>query len=202
MATANTISEDNFVFELNRVKENVVSKFREISKHLDEKKNQLLKEIETVLVSYQSYKQELETVREKKKALEKTKLYHENELRNSPNKSVHDHLIVVMKTELEAIVTPKQPKLVGFVCDEKKLVSEVNKLCKLVERVSEIDYKSKTQSIISVCDRGNGNEQLNCPFGQVATTVNDKLDGQEVFIVALFIYGNKIISVLESFDNH
>ena len=99
MATANTISEDNFVLELNRVKENVVSKFREISKHLDEKKNQLLKEIETVLVSYQSYKQELETVREKKKALEKTKLYHENELRNSPNKSVHDHLIVVMKTE-------------------------------------------------------------------------------------------------------
>ena len=80
MATANTISEDNFVLELNRVKENVVSKFREISKHLDEKKNQLLKEIDTILVSYQSYKQELETVREKKKALEKTKLYHENEL--------------------------------------------------------------------------------------------------------------------------
>ena len=117
MATANTISEDNFDFlELNRVKENVVSKFREISKHLNEKKNQLLKEIETVLVSYQSYKQELETVREKKKALEKTKLYHENELRNSPNKlAVHDHLIVVMKTELEAIVTPKQPKLVKMV---------------------------------------------------------------------------------------
>ena len=34
-------------------------------------------------------------------------------------------------------------------------------LCKLVERVSEIDYTSKTQSIISVCDRGTGNEQLN-----------------------------------------
>ena len=35
-----------------------------------------------------------------------------------------------------------------------KLVREVNELCKLVERVSEIDYKSKTQSVISVCDRG------------------------------------------------
>ena len=172
MATANPISEDNFVLELNRVKENVISKFREISEHLDEKKNELLKEIDTILVSYQSYRQELETVSEKKKALEKTKLYHENELVNSPNKSVHDNLIVVIKTELEAIVTPKQPKLVGFVCDEKKLLSEVNELCKLVERVSEIDYKSKTQSIISVIDRGTGNEQLNCPYGVSHNTGN------------------------------
>ena len=104
---------------------------------------------------------------EKKKALEKTKLYHENELVNSPIKSVHDTCtcIVVISTELEAIVIPKQPRLVGFVCDEKKLLSEVDELCKLVERVSEIDYKSKTQSIISVCDRGTGNEQLNNPRG-------------------------------------
>ena len=41
----------------------------------------------------------------------------------------------------------------------------MNELCKIVERVSEIDYKRKTQSIISVCDRGTGNEQLNRPLG-------------------------------------
>ena len=41
----------------------------------------------------------------------------------------------------------------------------MNKLCKLVERVSEIDYTSKTQSIISVCDVGTGNEQLYWPHG-------------------------------------
>ena len=33
--------------------------------------------------------------------------------------------------------------------------------------MSEIDYKSKTQSIISVCDRGAGNKQLNCPRGVI-----------------------------------
>ena len=27
-----------------------------------------------------------------------------------------------------------------FVCEKNKLVGEVNELCKLVERVSEIDY--------------------------------------------------------------
>ena len=55
---------------------------------------------------------------------------------------------------------PARPNLVRFVCDKNKLVSEVNELCKLMERVSEIDYKSKTQSVISVCDQGTGNEQL------------------------------------------
>ena len=58
-----------------------------------------------------------------------------------------------------------RPKLLTFVCDKKKLLSEVNELCKLVERVSEIDYKSKTQSMISVCDRGTGSEQLKSPHG-------------------------------------
>ena len=165
MATANPTSEDNFVLELNRVKENVVTKFREISEHLDEMKNELLRQINTILVSYRTYKQEFQTTSEKKKALENAKLYNQNELANSPIKSVHDNFIVQINTELEAIETPKQPKLVSFVCDKEKLLTEVNKLCKLVERVSEIDYKSKTQTIISVCDRGTGNGQLNNPRG-------------------------------------
>ena len=163
MATANPISEDNFVLELNRVKESVVTKFREVSEHLDEMRTELLKQINSIIVSYQSYKQEFQTTSEKKKALEKTKLYHQNELANSPIIYLHDNVIVQINTELEAIETPKRPKLVSFVCDEKKLLTEVNKLCKLVERVSEIDYTSKTQSIISVCDGGTGNEQLNYP---------------------------------------
>ena len=162
MATANPISEDNFVLELNRVKESIVAKFREISEHLDETKNEFLRKIDSIL---QSYKQEYQTTSEKKKALEKTKLLLQNELVNSPIKSVHDNFIVQINTELEAIETPKQPKLVSFVCDNQKLLTEVNKLCKLVERVSEIDYTSKTQSIISVYDKGTGNQQLNCPHG-------------------------------------
>ena len=41
-------------------------------------------------------------------------------------------------------------------CDKNKLLTKVSKLCKLVEKMSEMDYKSKTH----VCDRGTGNEQL------------------------------------------
>ena len=190
MATANPTSEDNFILELNRVKENVVTKFREISEHLDEIKNELLRQINTILVSYRTYKQEFQTTSEKKKALERTKLYHQNELANSPIKSVHDNCIALINTELEAIETPKQPKLVSFVCDKEKLLTEVNKLCKLVERVSEIDYKSKTQSIISVCDEGTGNGQLSYPYG---VTVNHNTGN-----IYVADYGNKCVKV---FDN-
>ena len=193
MATANppiSISEDNFVLELNRVKESIVTKFREISEHLDERKSEFLRQMDTILVSYQTYKREFQTANEKKKALETTKAFHQNQLLNSPVKSVHDDCIDLINTQLKSIVTPKQPKLVGFVCDEKKLLSEVNELCKLVERVSEIDYQSKTQSIISVCDRGTGNEQLKCPN---AVTVDHNTGN-----IYVADYGNHCVKV---FDN-
>ena len=70
-----------------------------------------------------------------------------------------------MNEQLNELQTPVKPKLVRFLCEKTKLVGEVNELCKLVERVSGIDYKSKTQSVISVCDKGTGNEQLNLPRG-------------------------------------
>ena len=166
MATANPpISEDNFILELNRVKESIVTKFREISEHLEGRKTEFLRQIDTILVSYQTYKREFQAANEKKKDLETTRLFHQNQLSNSLVKSVHDNVIALINTQLEAIETPKQPKLVSFVYDKEKLLTEVNKLCRLVERVSEIDYKSKTQSIISVCDNGTGNEQLNIPYG-------------------------------------
>ena len=146
--------------------------------------------MDTILVSYQTYKREFQTANEKKKALETTKAFHQNQLLNSPVKSVHDDCIDLINTQLKSIVTPKQPKLVGFVCDEKKLLSEVNELCKLVERVSEIDYQSKTQSIISVCDRGTGNEQLKCPN---AVTVDHNTGN-----IYVADYGNHCVKV---FDN-
>ena len=164
MATANpSISEDNFILELNRVKESIVTKFREITEHLDGMKTKLLGQIDTVLVSYQTYKREYQTANEKKEALETTKHFHQNQLANAPGKFVHDKFIDLIDTELEAIEIPKQPKLVTFVCDKKKLLTEVNKLCKIVEKVIEIDYKSKKRPIISVCDKGTYSEQLYSP---------------------------------------
>ena len=43
------------------------------------------------------------------------------------------------------------------------MLAELNNLGKLVEKVSGIDYKSKKQPLVSVCDRGNGKSQLDWP---------------------------------------
>ncbi|KAI6655529.1 PEP-CTERM sorting domain-containing protein [Oopsacas minuta] len=48
-------------------------------------------------------------------------------------------------------------------CDNNKLLNEVNKFGRLVKLKNGIDYTTKIQPVISVCDKGNGNEQLNNP---------------------------------------
>ena len=48
-------------------------------------------------------------------------------------------------------------------------LAELNILGKLVEKVrSGIDYRSKKQPLVSVCEKGKGMEQLNCPRGVAA----------------------------------
>ncbi|KAI6655650.1 hypothetical protein LOD99_11373 [Oopsacas minuta] len=59
--------------------------------------------------------------------------------------------------------------MVSFTCENNKLLNEVNKLGKLVG--SGIDYTNKKQPLVSVCDRGTGNEQLNDPLD---VTVDNK----------------------------
>ena len=101
-----------------------------------------------------------------KRKVQLEKLSHQNQGQFSGSvKSLQNTFLKQIDEELKMIVMPARPKLVHFVCDKNKLVREVNELCKLVERVSEIDYKSKTQSVISVCVKGTGNEQLKCPCG-------------------------------------
>ena len=62
--------------------------------------------------------------------------------------------------------------MVSFECDSNKMLAELNNLGKLVEKVrSGIDYKSKKQPIVNVCEKGKGMEQLYCPLG---VTVDNK----------------------------
>ena len=136
------------------------------------RESELLRELDNILASYLSYKSELEKVNEKKIALERTKTFHQNELQTSPNKSVHEDGIARVNTEFKSIKTPIEPKMVSFECDSNKMLAELNKLGKLVEKVrGGIDYKSKKQPLVCVCDKGKGMEQLNYPLG---VTVDNK----------------------------
>ena len=163
MATANPLREDNCELELSRVREKIKSKFVELIDCLKARESKLLRELDNILTSYLSYRSELEKVNEKKIALGATKTFHQNKLPNSPIKSIHENFLAQVNRELESIETPKEPKMVNFECDSNKMLAELNNLGKLVEKVSEIEYKSKKQPLVSVCDKGKGMEQLNNP---------------------------------------
>ena len=163
MATANPLREDNYELELNRMREKIKTKFVELNDCLKARESKLLRELDNILTSYLSYRSELEKVNEKKIALEATKTFHQNKIQTSPISSVHEDFIARLNTELESIETSIEPKMVSFECDSNKILAELNNLGKLVETVSEIDYKSKKQPLVSVCEKGKGMEQLSLP---------------------------------------
>ena len=156
--------EDNFQLELSRVRKEIESVFTELIDCLESRKRHLFDELNKILIHYQSYKRETDELSKQKVDLERLSQQNKGQFSGSAN-SLQNAFLKKINEELKRIVMPARPKLVRFVCDKSKLVREVNELCKLVERVSEIDYKSKTQSVISVCDKGTGNEQLNYPHG-------------------------------------
>ena len=80
--------------------------------------------------------------------------------------------------------------MVYFECDSNKMLAELNNLGKLVKKVrSGIDYKSKKQPLVSVCEKGNGNEQLNNPLD---VTVDNKT--RNIYIA------NQLNSCVKVFD--
>ena len=169
MATANPLIEDNYELELSRVREKIKTKFLELIDCLKARENKLLRELDNILTSYLSYRSELEKVNEKKITFETTKTFLQNQLQTSPIKSenvinqVNTDFIARLNTELESIKTPIEPMMVSFECDSNKMLAELNNLGKLVEKVNGIDYKSKTQPLVSFCEKGYGMEQLYCP---------------------------------------
>ena len=168
MAVANPLGDrkDNYELEMSRVREKIKSIFVELLDCLKARESELLRELDNILASYLSYRSQLEKVNERKRDLETTKSFHQNKIPTSPNKSVHETCIAHVITELKSIKIPIEPKLITFECDSNKMFSELNKLGKLVEKVrSGIDFKSKKQPLLSVCEKGKGMEQLNYPLG-------------------------------------
>ena len=104
----------------------------------------------------------------KRDSLEKMRRHNEKEMAASPIRSFQENILGQIVKELESIETPKEPKMVNFECDSNEMLADLNKLGKLVEKVSEIDYKRKKQPLVCACEKGKGLEQLDLPLGITA----------------------------------
>ena len=169
MAIANPVEvierEDNIELELKRVRENVRSAFLELIECLKRRENELLRELDEILESYHSYRNEIVKVTQQRKDLEKLKQMNEQELQNSSAKTLIENTLNEINKELNLLKEPTQPQIVRFVCDNnKRLLSEIAKLGEYVDN-TRIHYKSKIDSVVSVCKRGKGIDQLYDPEG-------------------------------------
>ena len=170
MATVNPASpdrgEDNFVLELKRVREQIKQVIVELIDCVKARECKLLKELDIIIASYHSYREEVKKQEEKKQGLERTKIFLIEELKKSEMKGFHENFLTQTEKELTSIKFPPEPKMVHFVCENNIMSAEVNKLGKLVEKLRSVaDYKSKVNPVVSVCGRGNGIEQLWDPWG-------------------------------------
>ena len=160
------------MLELERVREQIKQKFTELIDCVKARECKLLKELDTILASYHSYRDEARKQKEKQQAIEKTVSFLKEALKSSPVKGMHETLIKQTENELNSIKYPLEPKIVHLVCDNSKMLSDFSTLGKLVEKVRTIvDYKSKVHPLVSVCEKGKGMEQLDCPCG---VTVDNK----------------------------
>ena len=169
MATANPVEaierEDNFELELRRVRENVESTFLELFECLKRRENELLSELDKILESYHSYRNEIVKVTQQRKDLEKLKQMNEQELQNSSAKTLIENTLKEINKQMNLLKEPTQPQMVRFVCDNnKRLLSEIVKLGEYVDNI-RIHCKSKVDSVVSVCKRGEGIDQLYVPEG-------------------------------------
>ena len=188
MATADPFIEDNYVLVLYRMREKIKTKFAELIDCLKARENQLLIDLDNILDSFLSFQTKLEKVNERKRDLETAKTLLQKQL---TNKSIHNNLISQLNTELKAIEIPIEPKMVSFECNSKKMFAEFNKFGKMVEKVrSGIDYTSKKQPLVSVCEKGSGMQQLNFPL---SVTVDDKTGN-----IYLADQGNNCVKVFDS----
>ena len=138
MATAYPIeagNEDNYELELSRVREKIKTKFVEFIDCLKARESELLRELDNILASYLSYRSELENARNKVESLNVMKQQQEEALMSSPVKPFIERILNEINTELKSIKSPIEPKMVSFECDSNKLLAELNKLGKLVEKV-------------------------------------------------------------------
>ena len=84
--------------ELSREREKITSKFVEFIDCLKARESELLRELDNILASYLSYRSELARVNEKRIALETIIHFHQNQIPNSPVKSVHEEFIARVNT--------------------------------------------------------------------------------------------------------
>ena len=145
MATANPLviyrEDDNYEIELSRVREKIRAQFGDLIDRLKSRERELLEELDILLASYRSYRDEFKIVSDKVRDLEMMKQRNEEGLATSHSNKFQENIIRQIEEEIKLITFPKEPQLVTFVCESNIIFTEIDKLGKLVKKVKNTSYQ-------------------------------------------------------------
>ena len=168
--------KDNFEMELNRVKEKIRIKFSEMLECLKKREDKLINEIDKILVVYHSYRYEGEKLKQEKRDLEDMRTMLKNQLEASTSKKeFQQDFLQRTESQISAISIPTEPKMVSFECDNSNIMEKLSGLGKLIEKVVSIDYSCKLKPLLSMCEIGNGKEQLCNSHGLCVDNTNGNI---------------------------
>ena len=94
---------------------------------------------------------------------------------STSKKSFQQDLVQQTETQLNAISIPTEPKMVSFECDNSNIMEELSGLGKLIEKVVSIDYSCKLKPLLSMCENGDGKEQLCNSHGLCVDNTNENI---------------------------
>ena len=172
MATAH--GNDNFVIELNEIRENVRNIFGKIMTSLKVREEVLMGQLDNILLRFKSYRTALDKFREREEEVTRVRnLLLEGTICSSGEVLMNEELLQEMQLELEMIRIPKEPRSVKFEYNYNPVISEINKLGKLDEQEIRIltDYELKSNPVISIHQQAKSNEWFYRPR---ALAVDDK----------------------------
>ena len=119
-AEATEHGDDNFMLKLNREKDKVRTRFIELREILTETENKLMKELNNILSSYNSYTTEVQRLNERKREIESIRNANLTVVPTSPVlKTFHEKILQDLNKRIDQLRTPLKPKLLRFVCDKQ-----------------------------------------------------------------------------------
>ncbi|KAI6658171.1 hypothetical protein LOD99_11102, partial [Oopsacas minuta] len=169
MATAPTFSDDsvNFEFQITRIKTEIVSHFLKLTDTLENRKNDLLRELEEI---YNNYKHENDKHTQYVLELEKSSKFIRENLQSLAFNDTQRGIIQTLEQKQKEIESELKPKLISFEFDDT-LLDRINGFGKISVVNSSysclpvVDYKGKVKPVVSIDTGGSGEGQFRNPWG-------------------------------------
>ncbi|KAI6649786.1 hypothetical protein LOD99_6575 [Oopsacas minuta] len=175
---ANPEETVDFFNRVEKLQTEITKRFSELIDSLRTREAELLQELETISLQYRDKIKEQEGMRLE---LETTKKLIEENINYSDLRPLQQDVIAKIEEKLKHMRIQMQNRNIEFVWREQ-LISDVTRLGSIrvtegcgFQKGSKIDYKKKVRPALTVTNKGNGEGELDFPWGVAVDNLSSKI---------------------------